>query len=56
MTQEQAIQILIQGCVAAQSKGVFSLEDAVVVKQAVDQFIKKEESKEEASTETVKEK
>lgn len=36
MTQEEAIKILIQVALVAQSKGLLSLEDAVVVKQAVD--------------------
>ena len=36
MTQEEAIKILIQVALVAQSKGLLSLEDSVVVKQAVD--------------------
>ena len=36
MIQEEAIKILIQVALVAQSKGLLSLEDAVVVKQAID--------------------
>lgn len=43
MTQEEAIKILIQVANVAQSKGALSLEDAVVVKQAIDTFIQKPE-------------
>lgn len=41
MTQEEAIKILIQVALVAQSKGALTLEDAVVVKQAIDLFTQK---------------
>ncbi len=36
--QEQSLDILIQVALLAQSKGILSLEDAVVVKQAIETF------------------
>lgn len=39
MNQNQALEILIKVALAAQSKGVLTLEDAVVVKQAIDLFV-----------------
>lgn len=44
MEQQNAIQILVQVALLAQSKGVLTLEEAVLVKQAIDVFVKKEES------------
>ena len=42
MKQEDAIKTLIQAVQIAQAKGAFTLDDAVVVKQAIDVFIKPE--------------
>lgn len=39
MNQNQALEILIKVALAAQAKGVLSLEDAVIVKQAIDLFV-----------------
>lgn len=47
MTNEQAIKILINVALLAQSKGVLALNDAVVVKEAIDLLAPKEEVKEE---------
>lgn len=38
MEQNKAIQILVEVALVAQAKGVLSLEDAVVVKEAIDAF------------------
>lgn len=54
MEQQNAIQILVQVALLAQSKGVLSLEEAVIVKQAIDVFVKKEEPKQEEEVEEVK--
>jgi len=43
MNQEKAINVLIQGCLLAQSKGVFTLEDAVIVKEAIEHLVPKQE-------------
>lgn len=43
MNNEQAIKTLIQAVQIAQAKGAFTLDDAVVVKQAIDVFIKPQE-------------
>jgi hypothetical protein len=43
MDQNKALEILINVAVAAQAKGVLSLDDAVVVKQAIEVFIPKKE-------------
>ena len=40
MDTQKAIQVLIQGCQIAQAKGAFTLDDAVIVKQAIDVFLK----------------
>lgn len=40
LTNEQALNILIQACRLAQRKGAFELEDAVTVKSAIDVFVK----------------
>lgn len=39
-TQEQAINVLIQAARIGQSKGVYSLEDAAVILQAINKFVK----------------
>jgi hypothetical protein len=48
MENNQALEILINVALLAQSKGILSLDDAVIVKQAVDCFksIEKEEEEE----------
>ena len=46
MEQQQAIEILVQVAFLAQSKGILTLDEAVVVKQAIETFIKKEDSEE----------
>lgn len=38
MDQNKAIQILVEVALVAQAKGVLSLEDAVLVKEAIDAF------------------
>lgn len=38
MNQSQALEILIKVALVAQAKGALTLEDAVVVKQAIDKF------------------
>jgi hypothetical protein len=49
MNQEKAIQVLIQGCLGAQSKGAFTLDDAVLVKEAIEHFVPKTEQPSEES-------
>ena len=44
--QEQAIGVLIQAALLAQSKGIFSLDEAVAVKQAIDALKQKNTSTE----------
>lgn len=53
MDQNKALEILINVAIVAQSKGVLSLDDAVVVKQAIDVFIPKKEAEIEPETEDV---
>ena len=43
---QQAISVLIQAVNFAQTKGIFSLEDAELISKAVKVFVKKEEKKE----------
>lgn len=38
MEQNKAIQVLVEVALVAQAKGILSLEDAVVVKEAIDAF------------------
>lgn len=38
MTQEQAIQVLIQAVLVGQSKGAYTIDEAVIIKQAIDAF------------------
>lgn len=38
MTQEQAIKTLIQGVLVGQSKGAYNLDEAVILKEAIDTF------------------
>ena len=53
MTQEEAIRIFIQTALVAQSKGALTLDDAVIVKQAIDLFTQKPASEETANAEVV---
>lgn len=39
MNQNQALEILIKVALAAQAKGVLTLDDAVIVKQAIEVFV-----------------
>ena len=39
LTQQQAVSILIQAANFAQSKGVFSLDDAAIIAKAVKLFV-----------------
>lgn len=54
MKNSEAIKILMQVAVAAQSKGILNLDEAVVVKQSIDSLkelvekLEKDELKEEA--------
>jgi hypothetical protein len=43
MNENQALEILIKTALVAQAKGALSLDDAVVVKQAIDVFVKNNE-------------
>jgi hypothetical protein len=43
MNKNQALEILIETALIAQAKGALSLDDAVVVKQAIDVFVKNNE-------------
>lgn len=43
MEQNQALEVLVQVAQLAQSKGILSLKDAVVVAQAVEVFTKEED-------------
>jgi hypothetical protein len=49
LTQEQALSVLVQAVRFAQTKGVFSLEDAEVISKAVKLFFppEKQEKQEE---------
>lgn len=38
MTQEQAIQTLVQAVLVGQAKGAYTLDEAVIVKEAIDAF------------------
>lgn len=43
LNQNQALEVLVKTALLAQSKGILSLEDAVIVKQAIDVFVKQTE-------------
>lgn len=49
MEQNKAIQVLVEVALVAQAKGVLSLEDAVIVKEAIDAFKQPSESEEVSS-------
>ncbi len=38
MTQEQALNTLVQGVLVAQKNGAYTLDEAAIIKQAVDAF------------------
>jgi hypothetical protein len=40
MEQEKALKVLLEVALVAQSKGILSLDDAVVVKEAFDVIVK----------------
>lgn len=40
LTPQQAINVLIQGVQLGQKSGIFSFDDAVLIKQAIDVFVK----------------
>lgn len=44
MNQQQALEILVKAVEIAQSKGAYSLDDAAVLKTAIDVFRPKEEA------------
>jgi len=48
LNPQQALSVLIQGVQFAQSKGVYSLEDAGLLDKAVKVFVTKPENKEAA--------
>ncbi len=56
MTNEQALNVLIQSVRIAQGKGAYTLEDAVVIKQAIDVFVKPQEMPKTAPGEVVEDK
>jgi hypothetical protein len=43
LNPQQAINILVQAVQLAQKSGVYSLDDAALIKTAVDVFVKKDE-------------
>lgn len=47
MEQNEALQILVQAALKAQGSGILSLDEAVLVKQAIDAFKIEEEVKTE---------
>ena len=53
MEKQNAIQVLIQVALLAQSRGVLTLEEAVLVKKSIDVFVQKEDevSADEGSSE-----
>lgn len=55
MEQNKALEVLIQVSLLAQSKGVLSLDEAVIVKEAIEAFKPVEEpAKEESKDENKK--
>jgi hypothetical protein len=38
MTQDQAIKTLVQAVLVGQSKGAYNLDEAVIIKEAIDAF------------------
>jgi hypothetical protein len=48
MTENEALNILVQVALKAQSVGALKLEESVLVKEAIDTFTPKEEATQEA--------
>lgn len=55
LTKEQAISVLVSATKIGQAKGAYTLEDASVIKTAIDVLSPKEEVKEEPKVEESKE-
>ena len=43
LTQNEALSVLVQAAVFAQSKGIFALEDAEIISKAVRTFVRKDD-------------
>lgn len=54
MTENEALNILVQVALKAQSVGALKLEESVLVKEAIDTFTPKEEVNQEANPEDAK--
>lgn len=52
MEQNEAIQVLINVATLAQSKGILSFEDAIIVHKAIQVFIPKKEENQTLEVET----
>ena len=44
LTQNEALSVLVQAAVFAQSKGIFALEDAEIISKAVRTFVRKDDA------------
>lgn len=55
MNKEQAISVLVTASKIGQAKGAYTLEDASVIKTAIDVLSPKDEVKEEPKVEEIKE-
>lgn len=53
MEQEKALKVLLEVALVAQAKGILSLDDAVVVKEAFDTIVKTLPQEEPVEVETV---
>lgn len=53
LTQEQALKLLINAVLAAQSKGVFTLEEAALLHVATQVFTKKAELEDASAKPTI---
>jgi hypothetical protein len=53
MEQEKALKVLLEVALVAQAKGILSLDDAVVVKEAFDVIVKTLPQEEPVEKETV---
>jgi hypothetical protein len=54
MDQNQAINVLVQAAQVAQSKGAFTLQEAVTIAKAIEAFTPAKESSEEVASEVKK--
>lgn len=54
MTENEALNILVQVALKAQSVGALKLEESVLVKEAIDTFTPKQEVNQEANQEEAK--